>query len=129
MWTVYYNQNGSVAGRLEGRHKVEDAPYPGNYRIEYLVTSDDVREEAQRRIMALLGARDEQHLDVLISNGSREAIRLLRKGAGNWTPKDRARARQQEQIDLAIETIRTASNTLEAMEKIPMDYTDDMRWQ
>lgn len=85
-----------------------------------------IRVEAQRRISALVGARDAVHLDVRISNASREAIRLLRIGADNWTAEEAARAAQLEQMDLAIEAIRAASNTLEA--DPPDDFADDKYW-
>ena len=90
--------------------------------------TSDVRREAQRRIMALLGARDSRHLEVLISNGSREAIRLLRKGSDNWTGDETVRAAKLEQVDKAIESIRAKSNMLEAMEEIPAGYADDKYW-
>ena len=91
-------------------------------------TTDDVRREAQRRIMALLGARDGRHLEVLISNGSREAIRLLRKGSDNWTSNETVRAATLEQVDKAIESIRAKSNMLEAMEEIPMKFANAKYW-
>ena len=56
----------------------EIAPY-----IPPAPTAEDVRAECRRRMRLALGARDDSHLDVLISNASREAIRLLRKGAAS----------------------------------------------
>ena len=91
-------------------------------------TVEDVRAEEQARMIALLGARDPAHLEILISNGSREAIRLIRKGAENWTPEEAIRAAQIEAIDAALAAIRAASNALEAMVPIPDNYDDDGRW-
>lgn len=91
-------------------------------------TVEDVRAEAQARMIALLGARDAAHLEILISNGSREAIRLIRKGAENWTPEEAIRAAQLEAIDAAIEAIRSASNAIEAMVPIPADFADNGYW-
>ncbi|MFN3867485.1 MAG: hypothetical protein ACK4MF_00300 [Hyphomicrobiaceae bacterium] len=89
-------------------------------------TADDVRAEASRRMQALVGARDADHLDIIMTNGMREAVRLLRKGAEAWSDDERARAAQLEQIDAAIEAIRAASNALEPAP--PEDYTDDRHW-
>lgn len=87
----------------------------------------DVRAEAARRMMALTGARDAAHLQVLISNASREAIRLLRiKSERPWTAEEAARAAALEGADAAIEAIRAASNAMEAAP--PADYRDDGRW-
>lgn len=87
-----------------------------------------VRDEAQRRIMLLLGARNIEHMNILISNGSREAIRLLRKGSDNWTSEETVRAAELDKLDAAIEIIRTASNALGAMEPVPESYVDDKWW-
>ena len=91
--------------------------------------AQDVRAEAERRMMALLGARDARHLDLLIANGTREAIRLIRQREERpWTADEAARAAALEATDAAIEAIRTASNALESMAPVPADYTADARW-
>ncbi len=87
-----------------------------------------VRVEATRRMIVLARARDQEHLDILISNASREAIRLLRKGEANWSAEEAARAGQLEALDDALEAIRAASNTLEARSPIPTNFTDDDYW-
>ena len=89
----------------------------------------EVRAEAQRRMMSLLSARDTAHLDTLISNGSREAIRLLRKGIENWTPEEAARASELERVDAAIEAIRAAGDALENMVEIPQNFAIDAWWK
>lgn len=91
-------------------------------------TDDDVRTEASRRMQHLVGARNAAHLDIILSNGTREAVRLLRIGATNWTPEESARAAMLEAVDTQIEAIRAASNVVEAMTPIPADYADDSRW-
>lgn len=103
----------------------EEALFPVD-PIKTSATADDIRMEARRRIMILLGARDPKHLDILISNGAREAIRLLRKPEANWTLEETASARKLEQIDTAIQAISTASNVLEAAPQ--EDYADDRHW-
>ncbi len=89
-----------------------------------------VRAEAARRMRALVNARDDRHLDIIISNGLREAARLLRKEVDGeaLTAEEQARKAELRQIDAALEAIRAASNALEAMDPIPADYTDDKWW-
>ncbi|MBU2583146.1 MAG: hypothetical protein KJ622_15665 [Alphaproteobacteria bacterium] len=113
---------------------------PGNRHYEALVaagatplpyvppppSADDVRAEASRRMQVLVGARDADHLEIIIANASREAIRLLRIGEANWTPEEAARAAALEQVDAMLEAIRAASNAMEA--DPPADYTDDRHW-
>lgn len=96
--------------------------------------ADDVRAEAQRRMMARLGARDPAHLDLIISNGVREQGRLqaIRTGipglvaAREWTAEETARARTLWAADVAIEAIRAASNAME--QSPPPDYAADSHW-
>lgn len=97
-------------------------------------TADNVRAEAQRRMMARLGARDAAHLELIISNGVREQARLqaIRTGipglvaARDWTAEETARAQVLWAADVAIEAIRSASNAMES--NPPDDYTEDARW-
>ncbi len=96
--------------------------------VPILPSQDDVRAEASRRMQWIAGARDKDHLTVIVSNASREAIRLLRKGEANWTTEEAQRATELELMDKAIEAIRAASNTLEVMSAIPADYTADTWW-
>lgn len=92
-------------------------------------TADDVRAEASRRMIKLTNAKDEHHLLIVISNHSREIIRLLRKGRNNWSEGEVARAQKLEEIDAAIELIRAASNSLEVLPRVPEDYRSDRYWQ
>lgn len=113
---------------LENRHyaeivaaDIDVAPY-----LMPAPTADDVRREASRRMQSLVGARDAAHLEIIIANGTREAVRLLRKGEGNWTPEEAARSAQLQSFDAAIEAIRAASNLLEPSP--PYDYTANRHW-
>lgn len=89
-------------------------------------TVDDVRAECQRRMMALVGARSPEHLDLIISNGTREAVKLLRKGAANWSPEEATRAAQLEGFDEAIDHLRACSNLMEA--DPPANFREDSLW-
>ncbi|MCF6322296.1 MAG: hypothetical protein L3J32_11095 [Rhizobiaceae bacterium] len=111
---------------------------PGEDASKYLMNETDVkdwhrrhriegvRREAQRRIMALLEARDRRHLDVLLSNNARESIRLLRKGYDNCSTEEKLRAAELEKIDIALEAIRTSSNKME--QNPSRHYCDDKYW-
>ncbi len=89
---------------------------------------EDVRAEASRRLQDLLHARNAAHLDIIIANANREAIRLLRKGEANWSATERARASALDVADGTIEAIRAASNALEAAVPVPADYAHDRHW-
>ncbi|MBU1211356.1 MAG: hypothetical protein KJ587_08800 [Alphaproteobacteria bacterium] len=140
-----------VSGRVVAFHENDsDAPagsYPGTSRVTLSdgvalpadesgetwlpeayrsATADDVRAEAGRRMQAMVGARDAAHLQVIIANASREAIRLLKLGAGNWTSEQALRVFELETVDAGIEHIRSRSNAMEGAP--PADYTDDERW-
>lgn len=89
--------------------------------------AEDVRAEASRRMQLLVGARDARHLEIIIANGTREAVRLLRlKDERPWTESEAARAAGLAAVDQAIEAIRAASNLLEPAP--PVDYRDDGHW-
>ena len=90
------------------------------------VTSKDVRFEAQRRMIVLVGARDAPHLSLIIENGTREAVRLLTLGKENWGADQQKRAAILDGVDQAIEAIRDASNALEV--SLSDDYQDDKHW-
>ena len=98
------------------------------------VKPSDVRAEAARRMQVLVGARDNRRLDIIISNGLREAARLLQKEiyyqsfGQSLPPEDLRRKEELKQIDDKIEAIRAASNNLEVMDPIPIDYKDDKYW-
>lgn len=98
-----------------------------------VITADDVRAEASRRMQALVGARDADHLAVIINNNNREAIQLQEKrleflvGDGpELTADQTARVLALKAFDQALEAIRSASNALEP--DPPADYTDDKHW-
>ena len=90
------------------------------------LNANHVRRECQRRMVALTGARDAADLTIKLSNAQREAIRLLRKGAENWTADETARAAYLEAADAAIELLRSRSNDMEG--NPPADYQADERW-
>ena len=122
----------SVPVDLENRHYaaiVESGAAIADYASP-MPTVDDVRAEAQRRIIALVGARDAAHLEIIITNGLREAARLLQKEVDGvvLTVDEQTRKTLLAHVDMAIEAIRTASNVLEVMDPVPLDFADDAHW-
>lgn len=104
-------------------------------------TAADVRAEASRRLQVVFGARDATHLDIIIANATREVARLNQIKVGvphpaggwlaeprEWTAEERARLATLHGADQMLESIRAASNRLEAMQPVPADYAADDHW-
>lgn len=96
-------------------------------------TADDVRAECQRRIMALVGARNAEHLAVKMANAQREAARYLNllQSGHHLDEAQSARRTVLMTLDEKIEELRAFSNALEALEGgpgIPKDFTDGRFW-
>jgi hypothetical protein len=91
-------------------------------------TADDVRNEAQRRIMALMGARDLNDCVIKQLNANKTAVALndRRIGGGALTAEEEATATALRNLAVVIDAIRAASNLIEA--DPPADYTDDKYW-
>lgn len=89
---------------------------------------NDVREEAQRRIVALTGARDVQSCLIKQLNALMRATELTSKRALGGAMSDVEAAESVALKGLAdkIKAIRASSNLLES--KLPDDYTDDKHW-
>ena len=103
--------------------------------VEEPVTADDVRAEAQRRLMALFGARSPEHLQIVISNGVADAVELqeiklahIQNPTANadWTLEQATRAAQLATYKTLKDTVRAASDVMEA--NPPADYKDDSHW-
>lgn len=91
-------------------------------------TAENVKAEAGRRLAALIGARDRTHAERMIADGTREGLRLMRKGEAAWSSDDLTRAAHLERTDAAVDAIDTASKALRALDPIPDDYADDRHW-
>lgn len=91
-------------------------------------TADDVRREAQRRIMALMGARDLEHCLIKQLNANMRAneINDKRVSGGALTAAEDAEAGLLRSMAAAVKAIRAASNVLEPSP--PADYADDKHW-
>ena len=98
--------------------------------LDHVVSVHDVRAEAARRMRSLVEARDDRHLDIIITNNLREMARLLQKQVAGetLTPEEEARKQKLRRLDATIEAIRAASNRLEAKNPIPDAFSDDRWW-
>ena len=90
------------------------------------VTAEDVRTERDRRLFAVVGAANKPSYEEIVSSATREAVRLLRKGEGNWTADESARAIELEEFEARIAEIESRSMELEAAP--PANYQDDAVW-
>lgn len=80
-----------------------------------------IKSEANRRITALCPEWKQRNLLA-------QATQLVNKGELNWTQEERAAWSAGEALWVQISRIRDASNTLEAMNPIPENFTDDIYW-
>ncbi len=92
------------------------------------VSIDDVRAEAQRRIITLTGTQDIIGCLIKQHNAQMRAteLTLIQAQGGTWTPEQAAEAAALQSLALQIKAIRAASNVLEP--NPPQDYTDDKYW-
>ena len=90
-------------------------------------TAVDVRTECRRRMRHALRAADEAHLDQIIADGAREAIRLILKGPVGWTEEEIGRSIQLEMADRTVEALRGVASSMEG--DPPSDLTSDAKWQ
>lgn len=115
--------------RVERSLAISAGSVVASYRVVALPASvDRVRLEAQRRIMALMGARDLTHCLIKQLNANMRANELNDKRAsgGELTPEENAEAQMLRSMADAIKAIRAASNVLEASP--PADYRDGRHW-
>jgi hypothetical protein len=103
----------------------------GNAPIPYSKpppTAEDVRAEAQRRIIVLTGTQDIIGCLIKQHNAQMRAteLTLIQAQGGTWTAEQAAEAAALQSLALQIKAIRAASNVLEP--NPPQDYTDDKYW-
>ncbi len=89
-----------------------------------------VKEEAQRRIVALTGASDLTSCLIKQHNAAMRAIELNDARATNdgWNEAEALEAQGLRLLAEKIKQVRAASNALEAMDPIPDDYTAQKYW-
>lgn len=93
-------------------------------------TIEDVRSEAQRRIIHAMSARDLQHCLIKQLNANMRANELNDiRHERTLTAEEEAEADALRSMAEYVKSVRAASNVLEAMNPIPDDYADNSRWQ
>jgi len=86
-----------------------------------VVTADDVRTEAYRRIVEILPEWQQRNLTA-------QAAVLAEKGRTNWTTEELAAWDAGSALWAEVQAIRNASDALEEMDEIPADYRNDSYW-
>jgi hypothetical protein len=94
------------------------------------ISAADVRSEAQRRIITLMGARDFEHCLIKQLNANARAVALTDKRVLGepLTSEEQSEAQVLRNMKTAIDAIRAKSNVLEGMDPVPSDYTSDHHW-
>lgn len=89
-----------------------------------------VKSEAQRRIIALTGQTELIACMIKQSNANMRANELTDKrvSGGTLTAEEEAEAAALRGLATALKAIKAASNVIEAMDPIPLDYTSDSYW-
>lgn len=94
-----------------------------------VITADQVKAEAQRRIMALMGAASLEACIIKQLNANMRANELNAiRHEREWTAEESAEATSLTSMAAAIKAIRAISNEIEAITPIPYDYASDLRW-
>lgn len=132
-------QRSKILGDWFGEEVIEITPMPGVRLYDKLVedgtaiaacapSADDVRAEAQRRIIALTGATDFNGCIVKQLNASMRAIEITDKRVSGalLTPAEEKEAAALQAFADRIKAIRAASNAMEP--NPPSDFTSDERW-
>ena len=82
-----------------------------------------VKDEAGRRIEAVFPAWKQRNM-----NAAATALLMARVTVGSWTADEQEQADALTAAWALVSAIRTASDVLEAMDPIPLDYADDKHW-
>ena len=121
-WMSYTAAAGdSQSAKLHAKLLVDHPNMPATPIHVVVVTGEMVKQEARRRILAIAPDWKQRNLNA-------EQAALLKKGEANWDADETARWSAAEAIWIQINAVRAASNTIEALDPIPDDYTDDKHW-
>lgn len=106
----------------------------GEYRLDEWVappTAIQIKQEAQRRIIALTGAADFNTCIVKQLNALMRVGELNNKLAlgGTLTELEFAEATSLQSLADTIKELRAISDEIEALDPIPDDYASDERWE
>lgn len=94
------------------------------------VQQQAVKQEAQRRIIAITGASDIMSCLTKQLNAQMRAAELsnIKAEGGQLTAEQEAEAAALQALADSIKAIRAKSNEIEALDPIPADYAADARW-
>ena len=93
------------------------------------VNVEQVKDEAQRRILALTNSPDIMHCLIKQQNLTARGVELARKEVrGGLTSGEQEEVRELETIFATIRTIRIRCAELEETDELPADYTDNKHW-
>lgn len=94
-----------------------------------IITPAQVKAEAQRRIMALMGAPTLESCIIKQLNANMRANELndIRHDRA-WTQEEQDEATALKALAAAIKAIRSKSDQIEAISPIPFDFAADSRW-
>lgn len=92
---------------------------------------ENARDEAARRVVVAVGARDAEHCIIKQLNMQAKFNRLNRRllKGGAFTVEQEAELDAIEITYDEIDRIRAALNALEALETIPDDFQNDKYWE
>jgi hypothetical protein len=82
-----------------------------------------VKAEAGRRIEAAFPAWEQRNM-----NAAATALIMTHVTVGSWTAEEQAQADALTAAWALVSSIRSASDVLEAMNPIPLDYSEDKHW-
>jgi hypothetical protein len=112
--------------RIDTEQNLSDVLRPYGLRAP-TASINDVRAEAQRRIIALVGATDLQSCLIKQLNANMRANELNDiQHSRELTPEETAEANALRGLATRIKSIRAASNVLEP--NPPADYADNKYW-
>lgn len=124
--------NGQTVCELPAQHDVvafqAQGLIPQGATVHPRPDAGDVRAEAQRRIIALMGASDLTSCILKQCNANMRAVELTNKKATGvaLSASETAEAEALEAVATRIKQIRAASNVLEA--DPPVDFAADTHW-
>ena len=88
-----------------------------------VINAGQVKAEAGRRIELLFPAWKQRNM-----NAAATALIMTRVAGGSWTAEEQAQADVLTAAWALVSSIRTASDVLEAMDPIPLDYSNNEYW-
>ena len=129
-WGVYPASQ-AIKPTIESWQRLEREQTPtqdseGNWVFDWVVadvpaTSAMVKAEAKRRILHILPEWKQRNLTA-------RATELAIKGVQNWSLEEQTEVAAGQALWNQIKVIRAKSDALEAIDPIPVDYTDDKYW-